>query len=61
MKLRIVVRKIEDNLFLASCPALKGCHVEAESEAQAQSLIKAALQAYLTSYKQRHEKVSFRN
>jgi predicted RNase H-like HicB family nuclease len=61
MKLRVVVRKIEDGLFIASCPELEGCHVEAESEAAAKTLLKAATTAYILSHKQRHEKVQIKS
>ncbi|RMI08928.1 MAG: type II toxin-antitoxin system HicB family antitoxin [Calditrichaeota bacterium] len=60
MKLRIVVRKVEANLYIASCPELEGCHVEADTEQGARALIKKAINAYVISYKQRHEKLPLR-
>ncbi len=59
MKLKIIVRKVEENLYVASCRGLKGCHIQAESEQQAHTMIKAAINAYLTSHKQRHEKIPY--
>ncbi len=61
MKLRVVVRKIEDGLYVGSCPNLEGCHVEAETEAKVQALLKAAINAYVISHKQRHEKIQVRS
>lgn len=57
MQLKIVLRKIEDDLFLASCANFEGCHVEAASEEEARELIKIAINAYIISHKQRHEKL----
>lgn len=57
MKLKILIRKIKDNLYLASCPNLEGCHIQASSEEEAEIILKAAMQAYIMSYKQRHEKL----
>ncbi len=57
MKLKIRIKKIKDNLYLASCPNLGGCHVQADSEKEAEILLKTAIQAYIKSYKQRYEKL----
>jgi predicted RNase H-like HicB family nuclease len=61
MKLRVVVRKIEDGLYIASCPELEGCHVEAETEPKAKALLKTAITAYIASHKQRHEKIQLKS
>lgn len=60
MKLKIRIRKIKDNLYLASCPNLIGCHVQASSENEAEVLLKAAILAYQNSCKQRNEKLPLR-
>lgn len=60
MKLKIRIRKIKDNLYLASCPNLEGCHVQATSEKEAEVYLKAAIEAYVSSCKQRHEKLPLR-
>ena len=57
MKLKIRIRKIKDNLYLASCPNLEGCHVQANSEEEAEVFLKAAIEAYINSCKQRYEKL----
>lgn len=57
MKLKIRIKRIQDNLYLASCPNLEGCHVQGNSEKEAEMLIKVAIQAYIKSYKQRYEKL----
>ena len=61
MKLRVVVRRVEDGLYIASCPNLEGCHVEAGDEKRAQALLKAAINAYIVSHKHRHEKVQVKS
>lgn len=57
MKLKILIRRIKDNLYLASCPNLKGCHIQASSEEEAEMVLREAMQAYMMSYKHRHEKL----
>lgn len=57
MKLRIIIRKVDDNLYIGSCPNLEGCHVEASTEERAKKMLKAAINAYVMSYRQRHEKI----
>jgi len=59
MKLKIVIRKIDEKIYLASCPTLKGCHVESESEEAAHEAIQRAIKAYVVSHKQRHEKIDY--
>ncbi|RMF56709.1 MAG: type II toxin-antitoxin system HicB family antitoxin [Calditrichaeota bacterium] len=61
MKLRIVIRKVEKDLYIGSCPNLEGCHIEASSEEEARKILKAAINAYLLSYKQRHEKIPYKS
>ncbi len=61
MKMRIVVHQIANELYIASCPNLEGCHVEAKSKEDAQSKIKMAIKAYIMSYKQRHEKIPYQS
>ena len=60
MKLKILIRKIKANIYLASCPNLEGCHIQAGNEKDAEILLKAAIQAYIMSYKQHHEKLPVR-
>ncbi|NOX36068.1 MAG: type II toxin-antitoxin system HicB family antitoxin [Calditrichaeota bacterium] len=60
MKFHIVVKKVRDDLYLASCPNLKGCHVQATTAAEAKRLIQVAIQALIKSYQQHHEKVDIR-
>lgn len=39
----VVVEKDEDGKFVASVPALRGCHTEGDTEAEARELIKDAI------------------
>ena len=57
MKFNIKLKKVREDLYLASCTNLPGCHIQAESRAEAERMIKSAIQAYLKSYKQHHEKL----
>ena len=60
MKFNIVIAQINDRLFMASCTNLEGCHVEAEGEAEARELIKAAIEAYIVSCKKRYEQIPYK-
>lgn len=60
MKFQIVVRRIANGLFIASCAELSGCHVEGRSEAEARALLKAAIAAYVKSCQIRNEKIPVR-
>lgn len=57
MKLRIVIRKIEEGLYIGSCPNLEGCHIEAPSVEEARSLVRQAINQLIQSYKQHYEKI----
>ena len=57
MKLKIIIRKISKDVFIGHCPSLPGCAIEAESEDAARNLLKAAINAYIVSCKQRNEKL----
>ncbi len=57
MKLRIVIRKVAEDLYIGTCPNLEGCHVEATTPEAARNLLRSAIEAYIISYKQRHEKI----
>ncbi|HQV31840.1 MAG TPA: hypothetical protein PKV71_08180 [Calditrichia bacterium] len=61
MKLTIRVSKITDELYIGSCRELKGCHVEAKTEDGVRNLLKVAINAYVLSHKQRHEKISYQS
>jgi len=57
MKIPIVVKKIRDGLYIASCSKFSGCHIQAKSEKEALLRIKQAIQLMVLSYKQHYEKV----
>ena len=60
MKLRIIVRKIEEGLYIGSCPNLEGCHIEAPSAQEARTLVRQAINQLIHSYKQHYEKIPTR-
>jgi predicted RNase H-like HicB family nuclease len=43
----VVVEQDEDGFFVASCPALKGCHSQGRTEAEALVNIREAIEAWL--------------
>ncbi len=55
--MRIAIRKVSDHLFIGRCQNLPGCAVEADTEDRARQLLKAAINAYIISHKQRNEKL----
>ncbi len=57
MKFNIKLKKVRENLYIASCTNLPGCHIEAPTRQEAERMIKSAIQAYIKSYKQHHEKL----
>lgn len=57
MKLKLVIRKITNDQYIGHCPSLPGCAIEATTEERARQLLKAAINAYVISHKQRNEKL----
>ena len=57
MKLRITIRKVEDGLYIGSCPNLEGCHIEAPTTQEARTMIRVAVNELVKSYKHHYEKV----
>jgi predicted RNase H-like HicB family nuclease len=47
MRLRIVVRRNEDDYYVATVPELPGCHTQANSLDRLMSRIKEAISLYL--------------
>ena len=60
MKMRIVIRKVEDDLYIGSCPNLEGCHIEAPTAEEARMLVREAIHQLIQSYKQHYEKIPAR-
>lgn len=57
MKFSIVIKKVRDNLYIASVPELKGCHVQAQTAEEVRERIKEAIKAYIQSFQQHNEKL----
>lgn len=54
MKLKVVVRKdLVDGGYVASCPALPGCHSQGDTLAEVQKNIRDAIQACLEALNSR--------
>ena len=44
----VVVEKDEDGVYIASCPAIKGCHTQGDTYEEAMENIKDAIREYLS-------------
>ncbi len=58
MKFTYRIIKVGEKLYLASCPQLRGCHIQASDETQASERIKEAIRIMVNSFKQHNERVS---
>lgn len=47
MNLKVIVEKGEDGFFIASCPAIKGCHSQGKTVEEALNNIKEAINGCL--------------
>jgi predicted RNase H-like HicB family nuclease len=56
-KFTVTLERDEDDYYVASCPALKGCHSQGRSRQEALLNISEAIRAYLESMRQRGESV----
>ncbi len=46
-KLQVLIQRDEDGLYIASCPAIKGCHSQGDSYEEAMKNIKEAIELNL--------------
>ena len=51
MKLRILIERDEDGIFVAECPTLPGCISQGKNRKEAINNIKDAINGYLESVK----------
>ncbi len=47
MKLEVILEKDEDGFYLASCPAIKGCHSQGRTKREALGNIREAISGCL--------------
>lgn len=47
MKLEVILEKDEDGFYVASCPAIKGCHTQGKTQREALANIREAILACL--------------
>jgi len=52
-KLAVVIEQDEDGFFVASCPALKGCWSQGETEEEAMTNIREAIEGWLEAEEER--------
>ena len=57
MKFTITVFKDEDGLYIASCPALPGCHSQGKTRKEALSNIEEAIRGYIADMRKHGERV----
>jgi predicted RNase H-like HicB family nuclease len=52
-KVTVIVEQDEDGFFVASCPALKGCWSQGETEEEAMANIREAIDGWLEAEEER--------
>ncbi|OGO43899.1 MAG: hypothetical protein A2137_04820 [Chloroflexi bacterium RBG_16_58_8] len=57
MKFAITLERDEDGFFVASCPALPGCHSQGKTKAEAIANIQEAITGYIASLKKHGEPI----
>ena len=57
MRIRIIIEKDEDGVFVAECPALPGCVSQGKTRMEAVMNIKDAVKGYLMSLKKHKEPI----
>ena len=57
IKFIITIEKDEDGWFIASCPALPGCHSQGKSKEEAVANIKEAIRGYIASLRKHGEPI----
>ena len=43
----VIIEQDEDGVFIASCPALQGCHTDGDTEEEAREMIKDAIKLHI--------------
>jgi antitoxin HicB len=57
IKFIIAIEKDEDGWFIASCPALPGCHSQGKTKEEAVANIKEAIRGYIVSLRKHGEPI----
>jgi antitoxin HicB len=57
IKFVITIEKDEDGWFIASCPALPGCHSQGKTKEEAIANIKEAIRGYIVSLRKHGEPI----
>jgi antitoxin HicB len=57
IKFIITIEKDEDGYFIASCPALQGCHSQGKTKEEAIANIKEAIHGYIASLRKNGEPI----
>lgn len=57
MKLRVLIERDEDGMFVAECPTLPGCISQGKTLKEAKANIREAIQAYIESLKKHGEPI----
>ncbi len=57
LRLRVVIEKDEDGVFVADCPSLPGCISQGRTRTEALANIKDAIAGYLESLRKHNEPI----
>ena len=57
MKSAIVIQKDEDNFYVASVPALRGCHSQGKTREEAVANVREAIRGYIVSMRKHGEEI----
>lgn len=57
MKFAITIEQDEDGVFVASCPALPGCHSQGKTRKEAVTNVTEAIKGYIASMRKHGEPV----
>lgn len=59
MKLRVIIERDEDGMFVAECPTLPGCVSQGKTREDALKNITDAMSGYLASLKKHNEPIPY--
>ncbi len=57
MKFAITIEQDEDGIFVASCPAMPGCHSQGKTRKEAVTNVTEAIKGYIASMRKHGEPV----
>ena len=61
MKLEVILEKDEDGFYVASCPAIKGCHSQGQTKREALENIREAISGCLEVLNEQAKRLGHRH